>query len=313
MRIISVFLAVIWALVGCGTQKPAGEDLSTGVEIVDKGDSEWQATVVEHRREKDIEFRSSTTSPMAAAVYLISEPGDLVFLKRENGKFGLAYAPSAGEALLQMRKESDAWYWYEAGAEVQCELNDKPLPSGAPLEAGVKFMVDEYTVLFYPKEDHITMMVFDPTREELASFSGLRYFEPDPSYAVEARLVLLDDPEPVRMLTSRNLEKVFYRYALLEFELEGKPQALTAYKYELDGEGASTLFIPFRDGTTGEETYGAGRFLQIAEPDEEQFVLDFNFCFNPLCNYSTAYNCPIPPRENHLEAPIRAGELTYPH
>ncbi|HNR37719.1 MAG TPA: DUF1684 domain-containing protein, partial [Acidobacteriota bacterium] len=64
---------------------------------------------------------------------------------------------------------------------------------------------------------------------------------------------------------------------------------------------------------TGAETYPAGRFLDLDEPAGETVVLDFNRAYNPLCNYSPAYNCPIPPAENRLPVAIRAGELTYPH
>ena len=100
---------------------------------------------------------------------------------------------------------------------------------------------------------------------------------------------------------------------MIEFYIDGEQHELTAFKNALSGERSSTLFIPFRDGTTGLESYGAGRFLEIDEPAEENFVLDFNRAFNPMCNYSPAYNCPIPPQENHLPVPIRAGEKTYPH
>ncbi|MGB5294317.1 MAG: DUF1684 domain-containing protein, partial [Thermoanaerobaculia bacterium] len=65
--------------------------------------------------------------------------------------------------------------------------------------------------------------------------------------------------------------------------------------------------------TTGRETYGAGRYLQIDDPASESLVLDFNRAFNPLCNYSDAYNCTLPLRENHLKVAINAGEKTYPH
>jgi len=73
------------------------------------------------------------------------------------------------------------------------------------------------------------------------------------------------------------------------------------------------LFVPFRDATTGVETYEVGRYLTM--PFRRQgspYVLDFNAATNPLCNYSPHYNCPIPPRENRLTVPIRAGEMTYP-
>ena len=116
------------------------------------------------------------------------------------------------------------------------------------------------------------------------------------------------------MITNRNLEKTFTRYAEIRFELQNTPLVLTAFKSNMGkNEISPILFIPFKDGTTGNETYPAGRFLEIPEPRGVQFVLEFNQCFNPLCNYSLAYNCPVPPPENHLSVPIPAGEKTYPH
>ena len=117
----------------------------------------------------------------------------------------------------------------------------------------------------------------------------------------------------VKMLTSQNLEKTFYRFAKLHFKIAGKELTLTAFKYSLEGEGAKYLFIPFKDSTNDKETYGVGRFMDINDPGVKEFILDFNLAYNPLCNYSPAYNCPIPPLENFLEVPIRAGEQIYPH
>ena len=87
------------------------------------------------------------------------------------------------------------------------------------------------------------------------------------------------------MLTSRGLKKTFYRYARIRFQLSGEDQELTAFKSKLDGEGSKSLFIPFRDFTSGRESYGAGRFLDVDEPPGDHFVLDFNRAYNPLCNY----------------------------
>ena len=71
--------------------------------------------------------------------------------------------------------------------------------------------------------------------------------------------------------------------------------------------------MPFRDATTSVETYEVGRYLTIPfQRAGSPYVLDFNAATNPLCNYSPYYNCPIPPRENRLSVPIRAGEMTYP-
>ena len=117
----------------------------------------------------------------------------------------------------------------------------------------------------------------------------------------------------MKIITTRKLEKTFYRYARVHFQLQGRDLELTALKTSLEGPDAGTLFIPFKDTTNGGETYEVGRFIDVEEPAGEEFVLDFNRCYNPLCNYSPAYNCPLPPLENFLDIAIPAGEKTYPH
>jgi len=75
--------------------------------------------------------------------------------------------------------------------------------------------------------------------------------------------------------------------------------------------GRETLFIPFKDATSGKETYGAARYLEIEETEVGIFLVDFNKAYNPYCAYSEAYSCPFPPRENWLEVAIKAGEKKF--
>lgn len=77
---------------------------------------------------------------------------------------------------------------------------------------------------------------------------------------------------------------------------------------------ADHLFIPFTDMTSGEESYENGRYidLSIADVESGHFTIDFNKAYNPYCAYvSDLYNCPIPPKENHLSIKIKAGEMKY--
>ena len=261
--------------------------------------SAWEAELLEHREQKDQEFRTSGSSPMAGTQYLKSEPTDRVWLTREQKAFALTYTEPV-EAVLSLDRSNGAWRWK---AEEEGVV-------GAALEDPATFRVGGLELNFYPGDERVTFIVFDPERSEMQAFEHLLYFAPDRKYVVDARLVRFPVPGEVEMLTSRNLIKTFYRYAKIRFELEGQERQLTAFKSSLTGDG---LFVPFRDATSGHETYGAGRFLQIDDPDGDRFVLDFNRCFNPLCNYSPAYNCTIPPAENHLDVPVRAGEKTYPH
>jgi uncharacterized protein (DUF1684 family) len=272
----------------------------------------WQTALLEERREKDQEFASSETSPMAGTQYLKSEPADRVVLTRDGRTFDLARTEARG-AVLAVERRDGRWHWSALSDGVVCRRGEETLPVGSSIASPAVFAVDDLRVAFYPGDDRVTFIVFDRQREELKEFERLLYFPPAPEFAVRAELVPLDEPEEIVVGTSRGLEKTFYRYATVRFVLDGVERRLTALKYALDGEEAKTLFIPFRDGTSSGETYGAGRFLEIEEPDDRIFVLDFNRAFNPLCNYSPAFNCALPPPENRPDVPVLAGEKTYPH
>ena len=214
---------------------------------------------------------------------------------------------------IGVSKQEGVWHLRTLGQDVVGKSEDAEVEEGDALEGPATFDIGRFHLRFYPSEDRVTFTVFDPQREEMQSFEHLLYFPPDREYAVDARLEILDDPEKLEMPTTRNLIKTFYRYAKIHFDIDGEQQTLTALKYALEGDASEGLFIAFKDDTTGRETYGAGRYLMIDDPDGEDFVLDFNRAFNPLCNYSPAYNCTLPPHENHLKVAVRAGELTYPH
>lgn len=299
-------------LFGACIQQDRDNALSSTIVGADQDDETWVAELIEHREEIDTELETSNTSPMAGTQYLKSKPGDRIFLNRQERIFELDDVAGPENVLLVSKKE-DTWYWQEQGQEVVCHVGDEAVASGGPLGGSAICETGELFFTIYPSEDQVTFIVFDPDRDEMKSFDHLLYFPPDRDYAVRARLVVHPEPDEIEMLTSRDLKKTFYRYAKVEFQLDGQSHELSAFKSKLTGDGSGYLFIPFRDATTGRETYGAGRFLEIEEPADEHFVLDFNRAFNPLCNYSPAYNCAIPPRENHLQVAIRAGEMTYPH
>jgi uncharacterized protein (DUF1684 family) len=78
-----------------------------------------------------------------------------------------------------------------------------------------------------------------------------------------------------------------------------------------ESDAGHDLFLPFRDATSGKESYGAGRYLDLhAHRDEVE--IDFNYAYNPYCAYNPEWNCPLPPAENWLQVPIRAGEKAFP-
>ena len=111
------------------------------------------------------------------------------------------------------------------------------------------------------------------------------------------------------MTTSKGTRQQFHRLGYFEFDIDGKRVKLQAYK-SAERE-SNELFIPFRDGTSGKESYGAARYLDVEENSDNKYVVDFNYAYNPYCAYSEDYVCPLPPKENWLVLRIPAGEMKY--
>jgi uncharacterized protein len=146
--------------------------------------------------------------------------------------------------------------------------------------------------------------------EKRPTFRGLNYYPPEKSYNVSARLERLDKPEPILIQTSTGDRQSYVKYGNVEFDLNGTRFHLVVYKSAED-PFARSLFIPFSDETSGDETYGSGRYLDLEEQGGDDYELDFNLAYNPYCAYNDQYTCPIPPRENRLPIRILAGEKNY--
>ena len=146
--------------------------------------------------------------------------------------------------------------------------------------------------------------------EERGSFQGLKYFPPDERFRFRVRLTPVQDPTPVSMSVSQGEPRAMFRAGYFEFEVDGARARLWAYRTAHE-HGHASLFVPFRDATSGKESYGPGRYLDLQVSPNGEYVLDFNEAYNPYCAYSENYSCPLPPVENWLKVAIRAGEMSY--
>ena len=145
-----------------------------------------------------------------------------------------------------------------------------------------------------------------------------RFFPADKNYLVKCSFEKLHDTAMVIMKTSGTKipEKDFTRYGKIMFTIHDTALKLTVYQsksLQQNPQYKNYLFIPFTDITTGDDTYGSGRYIDIATTDikNNTVEIDFNKAYNPYCAYTTGYNCPIPPRENYLNVAINAGEKTF--
>ena len=156
----------------------------------------------------------------------------------------------------------------------------------------------------YFGEDHNSPLT-DRQRE---MFNGLNYYGESTELTFKLTPTLLTDHIEVEIPLSTGGSTSTHRWAIVSFELNGTREILTVFREEEGGP----LFLPFRDGTSGKETYGVGRYLEVQSAEENKLWVDFNYAYNPFCAYNDNWSCPIPPPENRISSSIRAGECIYP-
>jgi len=147
------------------------------------------------------------------------------------------------------------------------------------------------------------------SHEARHDFDGLPYFAVDPALRFEDLMLepyAGDEPTTFQIPTSDAQLRPAHRAGTFTFDLDGAPRNLTAYV--LDGGDSESLFVPFLDATSGRETYGAGRHLELEPELDGTYALDFNLAYHPYCVYNDDYSCPLTPAENRLPIRIEAGE-----
>ena len=169
-----------------------------------------------------------------------------------------------------------------------------------PAEYRVKIQADR------AKKDADLRTTADSPILDKTNFKGLTYFEADPAFRVLAKL----EPFPVGkaeklvVKLTDGTEDIYEKYAHATFTLGNKTGRLLVLKFQ------NTLTVLFRDSTSGQETYGGGRYIDLDQDAiiDNQVVIDFNAAYNPYCAYSPTYACPLPPPENKLAVAVKAGE-----
>jgi uncharacterized protein len=159
------------------------------------------------------------------------------------------------------------------------------------------------------KDDFMARHRESPFISSRVPFHDLRYFPVDPAFRVTARLERLPTPAEAYLRTNRDGSAVMRYLGDLHFNVGKTPVQLRLYHA---GEGVGTsVFVPFRDATSGRDSYGPGRYLMLELNESDEYDLDFNRAFNPYCAYTDDFECAFPPAENDLPVAIRAGEKVW--
>ena len=143
------------------------------------------------------------------------------------------------------------------------------------------------------------------TPEQKNTFEGLNYFDEKPDLQLTVEVDEFDDKDEIQIQTNTGDVQTYERFGRFSFKAEGEEVSLTIFR------NVHGFFLPFADALAGNDTYGAGRYLEPEELGDGEFLVDFNLAYNPYCAYNESWSCPITPPENRLKVPIRAGEKVF--
>jgi len=180
----------------------------------------------------------------------------------------------------------------------------------APSAGGEAVVLESGTLRFFVIErgGRFALRVRDLESRARREFRGLDYFPIDPSWAFEARFERYEPARHVPIVNVLGDEIDMLAPGAIVFSRDGREWRLDAL---LEAEGDDHLFVMFADGTSGHETYGAGRFLHVPLPVGSAVAVDFNEAYNPPCAFTGFATCPLPPPQNRLALAVRAGEVRY--
>lgn len=182
-----------------------------------------------------------------------------------------------------------------------------------------------YIVACYPLRENVTEHRIhykqdfltderSPLKEEDLPY--LDFYPAESAGRIKAKFALTPGEKPFELPTYSGITRAYRKYGVASFKYKGQNARLTLYENMTFGNNPlykDYLFLPFKDETNGETTYGGGRYLNMSKADaaDGKIVIDFNYAYNPWCAFSDGYNCPIPPKENHLPFAVTAGEKNY--
>jgi uncharacterized protein (DUF1684 family) len=320
--VLSLTLLLAGLPVACTGGEGARQDpdvAETAPYVVEEIDPEaYAAEILASRAERDEQYASLEFSPLAVVAIArldkerttigSDESADLPLLSPDVAPLHAEILPSevAGGSDGFLLRAVDGVLW--TAGEPSLRLAEMDFDRGARARIG------HYTVY----SDSLgtlgaVVRALDFSTPAFTEFTGLEYYPPDPAYVVAAAVTPYEEAEEIRMIDTRGWERPAWRYGEAAFTLHGEDLRLVLLTWVAEPGPGDQFFIALTDATSGEETYPACRYVQPGFVAEGPLLLDFNLAFNPSCAYNDGFACPLPPRENRLQVPIRAGEKIYPH
>ena len=281
----------------CNNSKDTSDDPSFV-----KAELEW-------REARDQSMKSPTSWLTIAGLYWLDE-GENSFGTDPKNSFRLpegAGPPFAGKFIL---RKDEVKVVSSAGAGLKNEgktIKEMVLKSDKTGKPDI-IELNDLRMWVIERGDRLAIRLRDLNVPRYKNYSSLEFFPPRKKYQVKADFIVYNPPKTETLATEIGTETNMVSLGYVKFQLNGKEYRLDAFE---SGSGSKTLFIIFKDETSGKETYGASRFMEARIFDDGSVDLNFNRAHNPPCAYTPYATCPLPPSQNILPVKIEAGEKIY--
>ncbi|MGM0506894.1 MAG: DUF1684 domain-containing protein, partial [Bacteroidota bacterium] len=238
---------------------------------------------------------------------------DMIDLPEGEHTFGssedadLTFPPGTVPDQAGLLRADSSRVWMEPADEEYWRLDGETFQGGEIFQRGEeapRVQSDRLHWFVDPQGDRLTLRLYDQMSTKAAEFEGFPFYDVDPEWHLEAKLVPWEEPRFVDLVTIHG--EVVRRESVgeLRFRANGETHGLIAF------ESSSGLFLMFSDHTGRTDTFPPMRYLITDRPDDEGWtVIDFNRAYNPPCAFSPFSTCQLPPPSNRLDLTIRAGEM----
>lgn len=267
----------------------------------------YRDEILKYRAEREAELRADDGWLTVAGLFWL-KPGRNVAGSAEGSDIRL---PKKAPATLGVFELKDATVMFTRAAAAEVTSAGHPVgtqPIAAPRGDKDALAAGDLRLFVIQREDRFGIRMRDLKSAMRGQFKGLRYFPVRTAYRVRANFVPYDPPHTIGIPNVLGQALKMESPGYVTFRLNGKSLRLEPV-YETDDK--KDLFFIFKDLTSRDSTYPAGRFLHTGVPKDGIVTVDFNKAYNPPCAFTDFATCPLPPKQNQLPIRIEAGELAY--
>lgn len=289
----------------------AGILLSSAVILVigPDEDSAWRKATEEWRAAREQKLRSADGWLSVSGLFYLKS-GDQTF--GSGSSCPILLSPASSPEIAGTLSVNDSGVHFLAADGVNLKRNDEPAKSGMlgidPLQPEAdspdRLTIGSTTLHLIRRSGRLAIRLRDSANPLIKSFPGERWYPPDPNFRINGMFTPYTEEKKLLIANIKGDTHEERLAGFIEFQLHGH-----AVRLDVLSDTPETLFIIFRDSTSGRDTYGGGRFLNVSRPVDGNVLLDFNRAYNPPCAYNPFTLCPMPPKQNHLDLAITAGAL----